>query len=183
MKHQLSEFVSAIDAEIALIEKETRDQSYELLSGQRDEKSTGTLYVFLLADALRLPEDASGTLQVSGTEVSAMVVAQEGNRIWLLLESLEPLPPYLPTARLVLNETELLKRLKEKIEALRSGSDLGLAPKVFGHDSSKVGLSSAPEFVAERLDSSSETRQALEQSIGSEVTFLWGPPGTGKTFT
>ena len=183
MKHQLSEFVSAIDAEIALIEKESRDQSYELLSGQREEKSTGTLYVFVLADTLRLPEDASGTLQFGGTEASAMVVAQEGNRIWLLLESLEPLPPFLPTARLVLNETELLKRLREKIEALRLGSDLGLAPKVFGHESSKVGLSSAPMFVAEHLGPSDTARKPLEQCIGSEVTFLWGPPGTGKTFT
>src|SRR3990172_876281 len=120
MRDLLAKFVTAIEAEIALIEKESRDQSYELLSGQRDEKSTGTLYVFVLADALRLPEDASGTLRVGSTDVSALVVAQEGNRIWLLLESLEPLPTYLPNARLVINETDLLRRLKEKIEALRS---------------------------------------------------------------
>src|SRR3989337_2468384 len=115
----------------------------------------------------RLPEDASGTLQFGGAEASAMVVAQEGNRIWLLLESLEPLPPFLPTARLVLNETELLKRLREKIEALRLGSDLGLAPKVFGHESSKVGLSSAPIFVTEHLGPSDTARKPLEQCIGS----------------
>ena len=92
MKDLLTKFVSAIDAEIALIEKESRDQSFELLSGQRDESSTGTLYVFLLADPLRLPEDASGTLKFSGREVAAFVVAQEANRIWLLIESSDALP-------------------------------------------------------------------------------------------
>src|SRR3990172_7559675 len=117
MHNLLIRFATAIDAEISEIERAGREQTYELLSGHRDEKSTGTLYIFVLADALSLPEDAAGTLQFSATECSAMVVAQEGNRIWLLLESLEPLPVYIPSARLVLNETELLRRLKEKMEA------------------------------------------------------------------
>ena len=134
LKQLLAEFNSAIDAEIALLEKESGDQNYELLSGQREEKSTGALYIFLLSDALHFPEDASGTLRVDGREIRAMVVSQEGNRIWLLLESLEPLPEYIPSARLIVNETDLLKRLKEKIESLASSSELGLASKVFGFE-------------------------------------------------
>ncbi len=179
MRTLLDQFVSAIDAEIALLEKENRDQSYELLSGERDEKSTGGLYVFVLADALRLPEEASGTLKVDGRDISAMVYSQEGNRIWLLLESFELLPEYLPRATLVLNETQLLKRLKEKIEGL---DDLGMAPKVFGKEGSRVGFTNAPLEIAARVDSE-PAKAALRQCIGSEVTFLWGPPGTGKTFT
>ena len=139
MKKLLSEFASAIDAEITLIEKEGHDQVYELLSGQREEKSTGTLYIFVLVDTLRLPEEATGTLKVDGREISAMVMSQEGNRIWLLLESLEPLPEYIPSARLVIDETALLKRLKEKIEALNSSSEFGLAPKVFGFEPATTG--------------------------------------------
>jgi AAA domain len=179
----LSRFVTAIDAEIALIEKESRDQSFELLSGQRAEGSTGALYVFIMADALRLPEDASGQLKAGGAEFPAMVVAQEGNRIWVLVESIDELPSYFPAARLVLNETELLKRLREKILLLGSGSDLGLAPKVFGRESSREGVSTVPPFVEHHLGSSPQTLIVLAQCLGSEVTFLWGPPGTGKTFT
>lgn len=181
MRSLLAEFVSAIDAEIAVIEKDSRDQSYELLSGEREEKSTGALYVFVMADALRIPEDAAGTLKVGSLDIPAMVVAQEGNRVWLLLESVEEIPPYLPSARLVLNETELLKRLKEKIEGLSSSSNLGLAPKVFGKERAHLGSGDLPSSIADRLDSDHK-RSALEQCIGSEVSFLWGPPGTGKTF-
>lgn len=144
MRNLLSRFVTAIDAEIALIEKESRDQSFELLSGQRAEGSAGALYVFIMADALRLPEDASGQLKAGGAEFPAMVVAQEGNRIWVLVEWTDELPPYFPAARLVLNETELLKRLREKILLLGSGSDLGLAPKVFGRESSREGVATVP---------------------------------------
>lgn len=183
MRNLLSRFVTAIDAEIALIEKESRDQSFELLSGQRAEGSAGALYVFIMADALRLPEDASGQLKAGGAEFPAMVVAQEGNRIWVLVEWTDELPPYFPAARLVLNETELLKRLREKILLLGSGSDLGLAPKVFGRESSREGVATVPPFVEQRLGSSPQTLMVLAQCLGSEVTFLWGPPGTGKTFT
>ncbi len=30
---------------------------------------------------------------------------------------------------------------------------------------------------------SKEQKEALAQSLGSEITFVWGPPGTGKTTT
>lgn len=176
----LVDCVSAIEAEIAFIEKDGGKQSYDLVSGQREVKSTGALYIFLLADALRLPEDASGSLRVEGTDVSATVVSQEGSRVWLLLESVGALPAYIPTAKLVVNETELLTRLKEKIEELSATRKFGLGPKVFGKEPARVGYQAPPS-----LDSriAGQTATALSQCIGSEVTFLWGPPGTGKTFT
>ena len=177
----LLSFISAIDAEIAEIEKAGREQTYELLSGQRDEKSTGTLYVFVLADALRLPEDASGTLKVEGRDIGAMVVSVEGNRIWLLLEAVDELPAYLPSARLVINETDLLRRLKEKIEGLRSAGDYGLAPLVFGLSPPHPGYRHLKSSVSHRFDE--HGARVLEQCLGSDVTYVWGPPGTGKTFT
>src|SRR3989304_3486688 len=177
----LLSFISAIDAEIAEIEKAGREQTYELLSGQRDEKSTGTLYVFVLADALRLPEDASGTPKGEGRDIGAMVVSVEGNRIWLLLEAVDELPAYLPSARLVINETDLLRRLKEKIEGLRSAGDYGLAPLVFGLSPPHPGYRHLKSSVSHRFDE--HGARVLEQCLGSDVTYVWGPPGTGKTFT
>jgi len=181
MKQLLAEFASAIDAEIALLEKEGRDQVYELLSGHREEESTGTLYIFLLGDTLRLPEEATGVLRVDGREINATVVSQEGNRIWLLLESPESLPEYIPSARLTIDETALLKRLKEKIETLRSSSEFGLAPEVFDFEPATTGSVTFTTDFEERL--AGQVKVVLKQCIGSEVTFVWGPPGTGKTYT
>jgi hypothetical protein len=182
MKSLLRTFVEAIDAEIAFIEKNDRDRSYELISGRKDEKSTGTLYVFILADPLRVPEDASGLLRVGQLEIPAMVAAQEGSRIWLLLESNDPLPDYFPAARLVLNEVELLKKLRDAVIqiTLRDGHDL--LPKVFGISPSHVARDPVLPSVLQ-LTGSPDTDRALLQCLASEITFLWGPPGTGKTFS
>jgi hypothetical protein len=180
MRDLLLEFVRALDAEIALIEKEGGEQSYELHSGQREDKSTGSLFVFLLSDTLRIPEDSSGRLRVNDTDVGAMVVSQEGNRIWLLLESAEALPAHIPWAKLVLNETELLRKLKAKIEELGVKGNFGLGPKAFGKQQARVANLPPPELGG-RLDA--PTKGILSQCLGSEVTFLWGPPGTGKTFS
>jgi hypothetical protein len=62
-----------------------------------------------MADALRLPEDAAGTLRAGNVQVSAMVVAHEGNRLSLLLESRDELPEYFASARFEVSETQLLE--------------------------------------------------------------------------
>jgi len=182
MKTLLRSFTDAIDAEIAFIEKNERDHSYQLVSGERDEKSTGTLYVFVLADPLKIPEDSSGVLRSGQIQVSAMVVAQEGNRIWLLLDSSHELPEYFPSAQLVLNEVELLRRLRETIVEISSQDMPVLLSKVFAKSPSSVDYVGLSADGQRRVDED-QTRRALAQCLGSEVTFLWGPPGTGKTFS
>ena len=183
MKELLSRFSAALAAEIAFIEEDGKDQSFELTSGTRDQRSpsgSGGLYVFLLADTLRLPEDASGSLRFGDRDCSAIVVAQEGNRIALLIEAIEPLPPYIPSARLVLSQTDLLTRLKERVEELHT--HLGLAPKLFGTESATTQWVAIPDQYRP-ADLADSQDLALQTALGSEVTFLWGPPGTGKTFS
>lgn len=180
---RLASFSAALDSEIAFIKKSSGDQSFELTSGQRDGKSRGMggVYSFLLTDgALRLPEDASGTLRAAGRDMPSFVVAHEGSTIVLLVESAEELPPFIPVATLSLSETDLLERLKERMDELASTSS-GMAAKVFGDEEARRGLGVLPTQVATRVGDGG-MRVAIEQVLGSEVTFLWGPPGTGKTF-
>jgi hypothetical protein len=181
MKALLRSFIEAIDAEIAFIEKNERDRSYELISGRKDEKPTATLYVFILADPLRVPEEASGLLKAGHLEIPATVTAQEGNRIWLRLESNNPLPDYFPAARLVLNEVELLKKLRDAVIEITPRDWHDLLPKVFGISPSHVAHDAVPPGVL-HLTGGDDTNRVLGQCLASEVTFVWGPPGTGKTF-
>jgi len=183
-REHLRSLADALDAEIAVIEKAGGDQVFELTSGERDPRSTGAggVYVFMLADSqLRLPEDASGTLHVGAADLPAFVIAHEGNRIWLLLESAEALPKAIPSARLQLSETDLLQRLKERMEELGAG-EVRLAPKTFGYEAIATGSRPLPPQVGERVGEGS-MRVALEKALGSDVSFVWGPPGTGKTFS
>lgn len=177
MRALIKGFIDGLRAEIALLEEEGRDQSFLLTSGTRDEHSAGVggVYVFLLSDPLRLPEDANGTLHVGDRQIRASVVAQEGNRLWILLETDEPLPGFVSQARLVLSQTESLERLVEYIEGL---DEFGVAPKVFGLEQARYGYV-VPASVP--LDEGSATQHAAAQALGSEVTFLAPFPGTAKT--
>lgn len=181
MRDRISKFIQGIDAEIAFLEKDEGDRTYDLVSGQRDERSTGPagIYIFVLTDPLRLPEDAGGSLRFGDREVQAMVVAQEGNRLWLMLEAAEPTPPFIPQARLIVSETDLLKRLRERLAEMH---EFGMAPKVFGDEPARVSWTPLSSNID--LGPQSESfKHALDQIFGSEVTYLWGPPGTGKTFS
>jgi hypothetical protein len=183
MKDLIDRFVKAIDAEIEMVEEDGRDRTFELRSGERTDGAGGSggIYVFLLPDAMRLPEDAAGVLSIGAEQYPCLVTAQEGNRLWILVETTDSLPPLVPSARLVLAQTDLLKRLKEALSELDSSS-FGMAPHVFGLKEGHVGWATMPSGI-QLGDAAESTRHALEQVLGSEVTFLWGPPGTGKTFS
>jgi hypothetical protein len=61
------------------------------------------------------------------------------------------------------------------------GFSFGELPlRVFHPATAKVGSDDLPELI--RQDDLGEKRAVIQQALGSEITFIWGPPGTGKTF-
>ena len=74
-------------------------RTYEVLSGRLIQRSSETkgVYEFIVADGTRLPEDAGGRLKAGEDEYSASVLAQEANRIQMLVESRGSLPPWNPS--------------------------------------------------------------------------------------
>lgn len=184
MKEVLNRFIAALNAEIDYVEKERADQSYELVSGQRDEHAIGeaSLYIFILADPSRLPEDAMGILQFGNQRLPVGIVSQEGNRLALRVEGADSLPAFIARATLSVDATQLLVQLKERIEDMRAGRiDVGLSPLVFREQQVRIGWSDPPERVAAKLDG--WKMRTVQQALGSDFTMVWGPPGTGKTFT
>src|SRR5262249_10929821 len=166
MKEHFLGWIGALDEEIEFLTRESADQALVLTSGTRDPSSTGPggVYVFLMADALRLPEDAAGTLRAENLEVPAMVVAHEGNRLSLLLESRDDLPEYFASARFEVSEAQLLERLKECMQELVDNGDVGLCPKVFGLDTGRWEARELPSYVASRIGDADMMRHSLEQA-------------------
>lgn len=110
-----------------------------------------------------------------------MVVSQSGDVIRLHLSGTN-IPDGIPRAQLVIDEVGLLRLL---VEVLSSPAEHGfsfgeLALRVFHPATAKVGLVELPELIRDEV--LGEKRAAIQQALGSEVTFIWGPPGTGKTF-
>ena len=198
----VARFRAALDAEINSLDRDGRVRSIELHSGILQSgivTISGLTYEFSVNDATKLREDAPGKIRIDSKTYAATVVAQEGNRVWIHVDrpnvapnvasnagsntsrDLAALSPKINRATISFSETELLKRLRDALLPLSSAPKDSLLQKVFNPKTSKSGIKPLPALLARRVDPRS--RAIYEQCIGSEVTFLWGPPGTGKTFS
>jgi len=178
-------FAEAVRAELAELEKKGGEQRFELHAGQRvtPEQSAYTIYRFTLADSTLVPEDASGTLDVESRQFKATVIAQESNRVDVQVEAAEALGAFVARALLRVDDLGLLRKLAEALEAVASGDEAvsPLAPGMFHPDSNGMCRTHLPASPA--LDRvTGEQRTVLEQASASPITFVWGPPGTGKTY-
>jgi hypothetical protein len=178
-------FEQAVRAEIASLDRETARRKTELFGGRRQGPHVNgqSLFEFRLVDPLVLPEDASGTLEVGEESYRAVIVSLSGDSILLQLEGMTPEAEQLPRALLKVDETELLKRLAEALQAAASEPErpdpIEVAvfhPRVA--DAGDVELPDRPYLVSV---SDPSQRQALKRILGSRITYIWGPPGTGKT--
>ena len=178
-------FAEGVRSELEALEKEGGTQSYEVLSGQIVESKSPTqaIFQFLIADATNIPEDATGRLKTNSSEYSATVINQQANRIQIFVESNSPLPTGVSRAMLIIDNTVLLRKLAEALEGF-SATPTGIGPLasvVFHPAHSNVDCVTLPNI--ESLSKIvGELPRVLEQACGSTITYIWGPPGTGKTF-
>ena len=178
-------FAEAVKAEIAELEKKGGEQRYELHAGQRvtSEGSPSVIYRFTLADSTLVPEDASGTIDIVGRQFKASVIARETSRVDVQIDGAEALGAFVARAILRVDDLGLLRKLAEVLEAVASGTELvsPLTTSIFHpklNGAFKLPLPAMPTL--DRV--TGEQRSVLEQACASEITFVWGPPGTGKTY-
>lgn len=175
-----------VEAELEWLQKTKQSvQEYELLSGKLLELAAGTtgIFNFIVTDADRIPEDSVGKIQIASNEYNAVVVAQTDNRINIQIEFPAIPPTTIPRAILKIDATELLKRMAEKMRSLAADEPIGpLCVLPFRPQKAKIGKSKLPQRpqLQEVVD---EHRDTIEQVLGSNLTYIWGPPGTGKTFS
>ena len=177
-------FNQAVSAEIEQLEKASKSQNYELLGGkQRDRpREDQAIYEFVVADGTRIPEDADGRLKALDREFRASILSQQANRVQILIEGTPPLPAGIFNATLVLDDTALLRRLADALaESSKSDAQNGMASLLFHPDEQRSGRRDLSGLRLPPVEP--ETSLVLEQACGSPLTFIWGPPGTGKTFT
>jgi len=178
-------FAEAVRAELVELEKNSGERKYELLTGRRitPEKSLHTIYCFTLADTSVVPEESKGIIEIGNSQFRASVVGQETDRIDVEIDGGEVLGTFVSRAILCVDDLAPLRKLAEILEAIARGekSASALASGIFHPErngASTVSLPSEPSLNLVR----GEQRAVIEQALGSEITFVWGPPGTGKTY-
>ena len=172
----LEEFRTALRIEIEAARRHESSSAVSLINGRRiAQVGSNYQYVFDVENVLNLPGDAPGDLYVPGRHrLDVIIISVDGMAITLSVP--EDLGPFVPSARLQSNLAHLMRKLIERIEALANtpnpvGERVRGALPVSG-ESMRVDL-------GEELNA--DQAEAVASSLGRDTTFIWGPPGTGKT--
>lgn len=177
LQKRISLYITALQNEIEAL-RNYSSRNYTLASGRfLGNAETEFLYEFRLEDETRIVEDMPVEIEVAGDITHGTVISVDGDRIVLLLQN--DLGDGIEQATLRTAPFFLLEQLIERLDNLED-KDVETLEELFTEDSDK-------EF---EEDLTLDPKQLNEFQVGAArsvvkkpVSFVWGPPGTGKTQT
>lgn len=181
-----NEFVEALKREINYIKQNEKEIRFVLREGQLVEKyGDFFIYKFLTESSLEIDEDIPIKLRYKGTIYEGNIVGINGCEV--LIGSSEDLGEEVSEIIIEADHSYLLEILQKRIQEIIKKKPLyfheNSALKAFGFLNIINGANY--EFLTPfdrlNLPLSNEQKNALAKVLGSEVTFIWGPPGTGKS--
>src|SRR6266404_389840 len=181
----IAHMIDALGLEVAAIRKRGGTKQTDLRGGERiGSAERNVLYRFPLADDLQLRDETPIRLVCGQEEVDGIIVSLQPGFIVVALE--QDLGPKIPVARLTTDDSFLIERLRVRLEEVSKGAarlNRFFADHVIGQGRIKSSDQEPAEevFLGGSLDD--EKKVAVRRALGTEVTFVWGPPGTGKTTT
>lgn len=179
-KDFLREFKIAIQDEISFIEKNGFN-SIMIRNGRCVRKNKSDFwYEFDVEFLVNLPEDTPCNLVVGESSFEVVVISYKGTS--LIVSCKNELKVNLNKARLDSGATILLERLLKRIEQNENKENhLGryLYPK-YKNDEIR-GDRDHIDLLNTDKSLNKEQRDAVVSALKYPVTFIWGPPGTGKT--
>ena len=178
-------FIAAVAELVREIKRTGAGQKrYELDKGTRVESARNdTLYRFPFPAEAELFEDAQIEIQIAGRQVAGTVVSIEVGGLLLALK--EDLGGEIRSAVLSIDATALLEALQDRIEKVKKTEislNRALADVVVGEKSWPDALADPIPTTREASLNESQFR-AYEHALTNATTFVWGPPGCGKTKT
>jgi ssDNA-binding Zn-finger/Zn-ribbon topoisomerase 1 len=178
----LNEFRQALEEEIDEIKKS--GQSSLLLTGGRRIESSGPdfWYRFRIEYLPNLPSDTPCKLTVGKDSFDVTVISFTENAI--IIASKVELPGVLASAKLDNSTTALMERLIARIEANAEKVNpagtrmLGKTELKTKGSFKRISNDSNLYFEGKKTDNQIK---AIKSAITNDITYIWGPPGTGKT--
>lgn len=182
----VSEFKEALVAEINE-QKKKGTTSWSVRSGRLIEvRGSLFIYSFVLDDPTLagIFDDTPVRVRTTDSDASGHIIGVSGPQILVAIE--DNLGEYVASARVLAQPYYLLERLVERLDTLQEASCV-LARKCLRMERFRFGQDdrfTPHHYIRSEWEQlSSDQRVAVLQSLGSEVCYIWGPPGTGKTTT
>ncbi len=174
----LSEFRTALLQEISAATTNASSSAVPLINGRKIAQVGGSFqYIFDIENALNLPGDTPGDLHIPGrSPIEVVIISVEGMAITLSIP--ENLGKFIPNAKLQSNLALLMRKLIERIESKACTSN-PVGDRILGDFTDEKPYKSE----ISDTDLNKQQRIAVASSLDRNITFIWGPPGTGKTRT
>ncbi len=181
LEQMCSEMDAALDAELEA-QKFNKSVKHIAVNGKLLAEQNGYyLYVFSLNDPWEPEDETPVSINVNNIpSIKATVVTSTGTTITIATHDQLP-QEALRQITLLNDSTQLLERLKEVLKNNDEGSSQ-LGSKAFGLLPFNSGKSPLPMDFG-KFNPDDSQKQAILMACGSEVTYIVGPPGTGKTST
>ena len=162
----------------------TGQKRYRLKKGRRGEAAgSDILYHFPFTDEVELFGEAQIEIRVDQRRVEGTIVSIGAGHLVLALK--KDIGNEVRSAELLIYATAFLEALKEKIEAVDKGEitlNRSLADAV-------VQPGALPKRPARPIRANDDSeldnsqRKAYQNALREALTFIWGPPGCGKTMS
>ena len=177
-------FDRALDIEIDAVKKKSQEMTIDITNGQLiDTAYDSSIYQFQYRESFPIKEDIPILIIVGGKEVSGTVVSFANKLLKISIE--EDLGKTIGFAQLKIDNSFLLIRLRERLEKVTQKEDkelfnINITKKVLGEIEANTEID---DSLTKPKTLNDNQFQSLKVSSASDVMYLWGPPGTGKTFT
>ena len=185
----ISEFQSALSDEIAELKK-GQNREWELFDGKKTSDLGGRfIYRFQSGDLSSWRRRRRGTqlkLIIDDKTFYGLIDTWNKKEANIAFET--DMGESVEKATVQDSSFELLQNLHDKLEKVKTGEtdfNANGSMKLFGFLEPRVFPSPVSFSERKTLDFSPnvEQQRAIRKSMSQEVTFIWGPPGTGKTKT
>lgn len=181
----LSEFDIALEDEIKAVKTRGGDRMLVLKDGKFiREMVGGRVYQFNLERKIPVPDETPAQIEIMGRDYRASIVRFLEFKLEVRIADFDG--ERIPSARLKIEATYVLRKLKDALSLLASGSrNVDSALKVFNRIPQECSVEKPVFTLLDREGRGPDPFQAkaIEACLGNEVAFIHGPPGTGKTRT
>lgn len=183
LQQMLQEMDIALADEIKKQKVDDRSRRHHVSNGIFISDFNGSyIYEFSLEDPWDVADDTPASIKFDvRQEARGVIIHSTGSTVRIAASQLLP-PIALQKAYLVDDPTALLEALRIALKSNNEGK-AQLGPKCFGLTPYHAGTQPIlGDFGSGFLPDHSQ-KQAIHMALGSEITYIVGPPGTGKTST
>jgi len=182
-------FLGALDDELAAASTGKGDATVTVLDGRRvRRRADGAAYSFALEHPIAAADDVPVELRIGAGRYPGSILHHQGTELIIWVRTTGDLGASIPRATLATNlafVTAALRQGLENVLDVQRTPGLGMAHRVFREPPVTTGrVPDLPvlETVGGRAPNASQVA-AIRLSQTLPLTFVWGPPGTGKTAT